>query len=212
MFLSRSVTKQLTKFKRIPLQTVSVRDSSGHEEEKLSYEDHYRAKIGNREVIAFGLNGTPSYIDLFHRPFPSIRFREFGPELTALREKERGNWKTLSTEEKKCLYRASFCNTFAEMDAPDPEWKSVFGWTLVWISAGLWLFIFYQVYIRMTAPISFSPEHRIAQYYRSVDLNKRRITYNKFFVPPGAVKREHPKNQKMLDELNAQLNKTNSAR
>lgn len=84
MFLSRNVITKLTKIKRIPLQAVSVRDSSHHEEEKLSYEDHYRAKVGNRELIAFGLNGTPSYIDVFYRPFPSIRFREFGPELMVL--------------------------------------------------------------------------------------------------------------------------------
>lgn len=83
MFLWRDITPKLTKFKRIPLK-LSVRDSSGHKEEILNYEEQIRAKIGNREIVAYGLNGCPSYIDLHYCPFPSIRFREFGPELMVL--------------------------------------------------------------------------------------------------------------------------------
>ena len=40
-----------------------------------------------------------------------------------LREKEKGDWKKLTVEEKKTLYRASFCQTFAEMEAPTGDWK-----------------------------------------------------------------------------------------
>ena len=45
--------------------------------------------------------------------------------LQALREKEKGDWKKLTLEEKKTLYRASFCQTFAEMEAGDGDWKGV---------------------------------------------------------------------------------------
>lgn len=58
-----------------------------------------------------------------------------------LKEKEKGDWKKLTVEEKKALYRASFCQTFAEMKAPTGEWKSVLGFALVGISVALWSFI-----------------------------------------------------------------------
>ena len=58
-----------------------------------------------------------------------------------MREKEKGDWKKLSIEDKKQLYRASFRQTFAEIEAPTGEWKSTIGLTLVGISISLWLFI-----------------------------------------------------------------------
>lgn len=79
MFLWRNVTPKLMRFQKIPLM-LSVRDSSGCEEE-ITFEERIRARIGNREIVAYGLNGSPSYIDLNYCPCPSIRFREFGPEL-----------------------------------------------------------------------------------------------------------------------------------
>lgn len=61
--------------------------------------------------------------------------------LQALREKEKGDWKKLSIEEKKALYRASFCQTFSEMQAPTGEWKSIVGIALVVCSLGVWMFM-----------------------------------------------------------------------
>lgn len=58
----------------------------------------------------------------------------------ALRQKEKGDWKQLSIEEKKALYRASFRRTFAEFKAPTGEWKSVLGSALFFSSLALWLF------------------------------------------------------------------------
>ena len=43
------------------------------------------------------------------------RFREDTPEILKLREKEKGDWKKLTIAEKKVLYRASFCQTIAEV-------------------------------------------------------------------------------------------------
>ena len=54
-----------------------------------------------------------------------FRFKEDVGEIAKLREKERGDWKKLTLEEKKALYRASFCQTLAEVEAPTGEWKSV---------------------------------------------------------------------------------------
>lgn len=36
----------------------------------------YYPYIGNREIVGFGRNGNPQYLDDLHFPYPSIRFRE----------------------------------------------------------------------------------------------------------------------------------------
>ena len=53
------------------------------------------------------------------------RFKEDLGEIATLRAKEAGDWKKMTKEEKKVLYRASFCQTLAEVEAPTGEWKSV---------------------------------------------------------------------------------------
>lgn len=37
---------------------------------------HGKCRIGTREVVGFGCNGTAAYKDDAHFPFPSIRFQE----------------------------------------------------------------------------------------------------------------------------------------
>lgn len=103
----------------------------------------YADKIGKREIVGYGCNGLPVYVDRVDYPMPAIRFKEDTPEILvsvyldyyvdnnlpvsklfqALREKEKGDWKKLSLHEKKVLYRASFCQTFEEIKAPTGEWK-----------------------------------------------------------------------------------------
>ena len=60
-----------------------------------------KAKIGKREVVGFGGNGVYAYFDMPDVPMPAIRFREEDSEITKLREKEKGNWKDLTIDEKK---------------------------------------------------------------------------------------------------------------
>ena len=62
---------------------------------------HGRNKIGTREVVGYGVNGAYEYYDIQSFPCPAIRFREETPEIRALREKEKGDWKNLTIEEKK---------------------------------------------------------------------------------------------------------------
>merc|ERR1719233_92545 len=71
------------------------------------------------------MNGEVTYTDSVMHPFPAIRFKEDVGEIQALREKEKGDWKKLTLEEKKALYRASFCQTLSEMEAPDGDWKKL---------------------------------------------------------------------------------------
>ena len=61
------------------------------------------------QVVGYGLNGEPMYMDTLHAPFPAIRFKEETSEIAKIREKETGDWKKMTVEEKKALYRHSFC-------------------------------------------------------------------------------------------------------
>jgi cytochrome c oxidase subunit 4 len=64
----------------------------------------------------------------------------------ALREKEKGDWRKLTLEEKKALYRASFCLTFSEINAPTGEWKSIIGLACLFMSIGIWLVILEKLF------------------------------------------------------------------
>lgn len=105
-----------------------------------------RARIGNREVVGYGWNGEPTYQDRVDYPMPSVRFQENTPQVLALREKEKGDWKNLTVEEKKALYRASFCQTFAEFKHPTGEWKYVVGWSMVGISLAIMITLWMKAF------------------------------------------------------------------
>lgn len=66
--------------------------------------------------------------------------------MQALREKEKGDWKKLSIEEKKALYRASFRQTFSEFQAPSGAWKGYVGVTLMLVSFSIWMLIILKIY------------------------------------------------------------------
>merc|ERR1719397_1153246 len=63
----------------------------------------------------FWANGEVTYIDSVMAPFPAIRFKEDKGEIATLRLKEQGDWNKMTLEEKKALYRASFCQTLLRL-------------------------------------------------------------------------------------------------
>ncbi|XP_054267061.1 uncharacterized protein LOC128989214 [Macrosteles quadrilineatus] len=93
------------------------------------------------------------------------------PYLQALREKEKGDWKSLSIDEKKCLYRASFCQTFAEMEAPTGEWKSIIGCTLGFVSIAIWIAMFIKKFVLPPLPPTMEVERQQAQLQRMIDMS-----------------------------------------
>ncbi|EFA07496.1 cytochrome c oxidase subunit IV isoform X1 [Tribolium castaneum] len=129
-----------------------------------------RSIIGNREIVGFGFNGQPNYADRVDFPLPAIRWKENTPDIQALREKEKGDWRKLTIEEKKALYRASFCQTFAEMKAPTGEWKSIVGISFVLVAIALWGFYGMKTFVYAPLPESFNEENRRAQLRRIIDL------------------------------------------
>jgi len=135
-----------------------------------------KSVIGNREWVGFGINGQPGYMDRVDFPMPALRWKEDTPDVLSLREKEKGDWKKLSKEEKKAIYRASFCQTFAEFQAPTGEWKGIIGNTLLLTSFGLWLYIFMKIFVYSPLPNSFQEENREAQLQRMLDLRVNPVT------------------------------------
>ena len=128
------------------------------------------SKIGNREWVGFGFNGQPNYADRPDFPMPAVRFRADTPDVKVLREKEKGDWRKLTLEEKKVLYRASFCQTFAEFQAPSGEWKGVLGWSLTFASLAVWIYMAMKLFVYSPLPESFSDESQKAQLRRMLDL------------------------------------------
>lgn len=63
-----------------------------------------------------------------------------------MREKEKGDWKKLSIEEKKALYRASFRQTFSEFQAPTGEWKGHIGIAFIGVAFSLWVVMFLKTF------------------------------------------------------------------
>ena len=68
--------------------------------------------------ILFWYNFLKNYSDRIDFWFPAIRFRKNDDAIIPIREKELGDWKNLTNNEKKLLYRYSFRQTLAEFDAP----------------------------------------------------------------------------------------------
>lgn len=118
----------------------------------------YRIKIGNREVVGPSASGVEHYYDRIDQPCPPIRFKEPTAEMSALREKEKGSWKNLTVEEKKKLYRYSFRQTFAEMEAPNFEKRRIFGSVLMLLSAPLILFTIAKNTVFPALPDSLSDD------------------------------------------------------
>lgn len=56
---------------------------------------------GNRDIVGYGFNGNPVYIDREEWPAPAVRFKENTAEVQALQAKEKGDWKAMTLEEKK---------------------------------------------------------------------------------------------------------------
>ncbi|XP_029835971.2 cytochrome c oxidase subunit 4 isoform 1, mitochondrial [Ixodes scapularis] len=131
---------------------------------------HGRARIGKREVVGYGMNGEYVYIDQPEFPMPAIRYKEPTAEIEKLREKEKGDWKNLSLEEKKALYRFSFCQTYAEMKASRNEWKPIVAGVLTTLGVTLWVWIFLKKFVYGPLPESCSPAAKEAQLKRMIDL------------------------------------------
>lgn len=138
--------------------------------------DGIRLMSGDREIVGYGINGRPIYFDSPDCPFPAIRFREVTPELCAIREKELGDWKALSLEDKKQLYRHSFCQTYAEFQHFTPEWKLCLGVALWMLALGCGITCALKSRMYGETPDTFTEERQSAQLRRMIQLQMNPVT------------------------------------
>ncbi|XP_076181442.1 cytochrome c oxidase subunit 4 isoform 1, mitochondrial [Ptiloglossa arizonensis] len=158
----------------IPIHMRRMSSSNGYE---------YVNVIGNRDVVGYGYNGEENYMDRLDFPMPAIRFKANTPDVMALREKEKGDWKKLSIQEKKELYRASYRQTLVELQAPSGSWKGSIGVALLGVALSLWTMIFLKLYAMPPLPKTFDDEHRLAQMERmkALDMNPINGISSKYF-------------------------------
>lgn len=123
----------------------------------------HRYRIGHREVVGPSQSGIDEYFDRIDVPNPPIRWKEPTPESQALREKEKGDWKSLSIEDKKKLYRMSYCQTFKEMEAPTCEYRRSFGNFMLLLSVPLLAFMVAKTTVFPPLPKSMSDENKKRQ-------------------------------------------------
>ncbi|ELU14758.1 hypothetical protein CAPTEDRAFT_161420 [Capitella teleta] len=143
--------------------------------------NHFYPRIGDRKIVGYGRNGQADYEDVRDYPCPAVQFQEDKGAILALREKELGDWSALTLDEKKTLYRASFCSTYSEFTAKTGEWKSILAavFTVGTLTALFTLFTHKYVYlpcrtsteewqadrIRMAIAERDGPVHGVSSYY-----------------------------------------------
>ncbi|GAB1599256.1 cytochrome c oxidase subunit 4 isoform 1, mitochondrial-like [Argonauta hians] len=130
--------------------------------------DKVHPRIGNREIVGYGINGSASYFDMQDIPFPAIRFKESTGENLALLNKQTGDWKNLTLQEKKDLYRISFCQTYAEMNAPTGDWKRILSTVLLGCTVTGWIIIWMKLYVYPPIPSTINQEWQDAMLERMI--------------------------------------------
>ncbi|XP_074646775.1 cytochrome c oxidase subunit 4 isoform 1, mitochondrial-like isoform X2 [Tubulanus polymorphus] len=149
-------------------QRALTTSAARHDSHTISVKERAHPRIGDREVVGFGFNGRGNYMDRIEFPCPAIRFKEDTAEIVALKEKEAGDWKNLSVDEKKQLYRSSFCQTYAEMTAPTGDWKSVVAGVLFGFGVAGWFYMWMQQYVYPPKPHTITQEWREANLLRMI--------------------------------------------
>ncbi|KJH49923.1 cytochrome c oxidase subunit IV [Dictyocaulus viviparus] len=129
-------------------------------------------KAAGREYVGFGFNGDYAYVDRLDYWYPSIRFRKDDDTIRPIRKKELGDWKNLSLEDKKLLYRYSFKQTLAEFEAPSGYWKVVLACVLSVISLATLYATFISVYVFPEIPGTFQDEYKEAELKKTLVLRK----------------------------------------
>ncbi|CAG5132960.1 unnamed protein product [Candidula unifasciata] len=174
--MNRHLIRMALRATRAPQRTVSSSSVCCHNvvlDQKLRDEIH--PKIGNREIVGFGINGSASYVDRCEFPCPAIRFKETTADIEKLREKEKGDWKTLSLADKKALYRASFCQTYSEMNAPTGEWKVILSCILFVLSGAGWMLIYIKKFVYPPPVSTLNREWQEQSLQRMIDQEQGHI-------------------------------------
>jgi len=141
-------------------------------------------RFGSRRLASVSMIQSRSihdklYVDRLDFPAPNCRFvqeTDISADMQALKVKERGDWTSLSSAEKKALYRLSFDKTYSEMRAPAGEWKFVIGGILVALGFSALIYGFQKAYISPPLPHTMSKEWQEAQLRYNIAIRNGPVT------------------------------------
>ncbi|XP_066558342.1 cytochrome c oxidase subunit 4 isoform 2, mitochondrial isoform X2 [Amia ocellicauda] len=113
----------------------------------------------------------PMYCDRRDVPLPDIPFQRTlsSPQLS-LKQREGGSWKELSMDEKIALYRIAFNQTYAEMNKPTNEWKTVVGGILIFLGLTSLIVWWQRVYVYPPKPHTLTEDWKALQAKRMIDM------------------------------------------
>ncbi|KAM3872436.1 cytochrome c oxidase subunit 4 isoform 2, mitochondrial [Diretmus argenteus] len=118
----------------------------------------------------------PLYWDRVDIPLPDRPYRDQLTEADkSLKQKELAPWTQLSKEDKVALYRLKFKKTYAEMNQPTNEWKTIVGGTLFFLGLTGLVVIWQSHYVYPPAPKTFSEEWEAKQLQRMLDMRMNPI-------------------------------------
>jgi len=182
IFLTRGAMNFLSSSNKAGGSFMAVRMSGGHGHVETFGNPHpptitmAREKAAGREQVGHFLNGEPNYVDRPDHPYPAIRFQKNEGAFLQLQKKEKGDWKMLTMEEKKALYRHSFCATLVEVQAPNGHWKLITAVTLVSLTTALWFMIFFRHYGTAAQLPHYENENKERMLQHMIDTMSEPIT------------------------------------
>uniref|UniRef100_UPI00398F48CA cytochrome c oxidase subunit 4 isoform 1, mitochondrial n=1 Tax=Pristiophorus japonicus TaxID=55135 RepID=UPI00398F48CA len=113
----------------------------------------------------------PAYSDRKDEPLAAVDFvGHLSAEQKSLKEKETSSWVSLSVDEKLMLYRIRFHHSFAEMNKPSSEWKTVVGGVLVMLGFTGLIVFWQRMFVYGDIPHTFSDEWKAQQTKRMLDM------------------------------------------
>uniref|UniRef100_A0A7E4W8Z0 Cytochrome c oxidase subunit 4 n=1 Tax=Panagrellus redivivus TaxID=6233 RepID=A0A7E4W8Z0_PANRE len=149
------------------IQTTAKAQSGHHIE---YYWGHERA--AGREIVGHGVSGEPTYQDRLDYWYPALRFRVDDATISPLRQKEKSDWKNLTPEEKKLLYRYSFKQTLAEFEAPNGYWKLIASICFSVLSLATFYAVLLNHFVYPAIPPTFDNDYKEAAVERMLVLEK----------------------------------------
>uniref|UniRef100_A0A914I626 Cytochrome c oxidase subunit 4 n=1 Tax=Globodera rostochiensis TaxID=31243 RepID=A0A914I626_GLORO len=132
-------------------------------------------RCNGREVVGTTIHGDEQYQDRYDYWYPAIRFRKNDEVITPIRHKELGDWKKLSVDEMKLLYRYSFRQTLAEFEAPQPYAPLMLSGVFAVVACGILYFSFIRKYVIKVddrLPDTFDEEFKESQVERRLVLER----------------------------------------
>ncbi|XP_007477318.1 cytochrome c oxidase subunit 4 isoform 1, mitochondrial isoform X2 [Monodelphis domestica] len=113
----------------------------------------------------------PSYVDRRDYPLPDVaHVRNLSSSQKALKEKEKKAWNDLSNEEKIELYHIKFNETFAKMNKPTNEWKTILGAAMFFIGFSAIIVMWEKRFVYGPIPHTFSEDWVAMQTQRMLDM------------------------------------------